>query len=228
VRIAEIYPSNQGEGRLAETPSVFVRASGCNLRCHYCDTPHTSWFPEGADWGVEEIVDRVLAFDCQHVVLTGGEPMLFAELIPVCELLKGNGLHITVETAGTLYLPVVCDLMSISPKMSNSTPSLELNRKWHDRHERVRDAPQVIDQLIEEYDYQLKFVVATRNDLPEIQHFIARHPSISIDRVLLMPEGTERERLDHIGTWLEPACVDLGYTFCPRRHIEWYGFARQT
>lgn len=177
---------------------------------------------------MEEIVDRVLAFDCQHVVLTGGEPMLFAELIPVCELLKSNGLHITVETAGTLYLPVVCDLMSISPKMSNSTPALELNRKWHDRHERVRDAPQVIDQLIGAYDYQLKFVVATRNDLPEIQRFIARHPSISIDRVLLMPEGTERERLDHIGTWLESACVDLGYTFCPRRHIEWYGFARQT
>src|SRR5215470_12738195 len=124
MRIAEIFYSRQGEGFLTGTDSVFVRASGCNLRCWYCDTPYTSWEPEGDDLSVEEIlrqVDEMLAADrkCEHAVLTGGEPMLFAELVPLAEALRERGLHITVETAGTLYLPMACDLMSISPKLAN-------------------------------------------------------------------------------------------------------------
>ena len=62
-------------------------------------------------------------WDCRHVVLTGGEPMLFAELLPLAEELRVRGWHITVETAGTLYLPVECDLMSISPKLAGSGPA---------------------------------------------------------------------------------------------------------
>src|SRR5688572_12191671 len=98
LRIAEIYSSLQGEGLLTGTPSVFVRASGCNLRCWFCDTPYTSWKPEGEDWSVEEIVAEVekrgresLAVvdsdlrvasappktpdPVRHAVITGGEPM---------------------------------------------------------------------------------------------------------------------------------------------------------
>src|SRR5262245_8062758 len=123
MRVAEIYRSIQGEGLLTGTESVFVRASGCNLRCWYCDTPFTSWSPEGDDLSVEEIVSRVLEYRCEHVVLTGGEPMLFAELIPLAAALRKAEKHITIETAGTLYLPVACDLMSISPKLANSTPN---------------------------------------------------------------------------------------------------------
>ena len=97
-------------------------ASGCNLRCWFCDTPFTSWQPEGSDYAVDEIVAEIEEWDCRHVVLTGGEPMLFAELIPLAEVLRESGRHITVETAGTLFLPVECDLMSISPKLSSSGP----------------------------------------------------------------------------------------------------------
>src|SRR3569623_1543668 len=126
MRIAEIFASRQGEGLLTGTPSVFVRASGCNLRCWFCDTPYTSWEPEGDDRSVEEIVaeiERLKTAEIKHVVLTGGEPMLFAELIPLSQRLSTAGFHITVETAGTLDLPVTCDLMSISPKLANSTPT---------------------------------------------------------------------------------------------------------
>ncbi|MDP7303164.1 MAG: 7-carboxy-7-deazaguanine synthase QueE, partial [Pirellulaceae bacterium] len=100
MRTAEIYNSTQGEGFLTGTESVFVRASGCNLRCWFCDTPHSSWRPEGDDLSVDEILARVLRFDIQHVILTGGEPMLFAELIPLSEQLKAAERHITIETAG--------------------------------------------------------------------------------------------------------------------------------
>src|SRR5512134_1612341 len=107
MRIAELYSSRQGEGFLTGTDSVFVRASGCNLRCWFCDTPYTSWEPEGNDLTVDEILAECEEWDARHVVLTGGEPMLFAELIPLAEQLAGQGRHITIETAGTLYLPVV-------------------------------------------------------------------------------------------------------------------------
>src|SRR6478672_6053119 len=130
--ISEIYSSLQGEGLLTGTPSVFVRASGCNLRCWFCDTTYTSWQPEGDDWSVEAIVEETLRLQTEgglpmavgwdkdaerppahqrpirHVVITGGEPMLFAELIPLTQRLSELGFHITIETAGTLYLPVAC------------------------------------------------------------------------------------------------------------------------
>ena len=106
MKVAEIYRSVQGEGLLTGTESVFVRTSGCNLRCWFCDTPYASWTPEGQDLSVDEIVAKIEEWDCRHVVLTGGEPMLPAELIPLCDRLRKMDRHITIETAGTLYLPV--------------------------------------------------------------------------------------------------------------------------
>ncbi|MFH1265852.1 MAG: 7-carboxy-7-deazaguanine synthase QueE, partial [Planctomycetota bacterium] len=133
------------------TESVFVRASGCNLRCGFCDTPYASWEPEGEDRSVEDILSRIEELDRRHVVLTGGEPMLFSELIPLSAALRLSGCHLTIETAGTLYLPVECDLMSISPKLSNSTPPPEAGTRWIGRHQRSRHAPEVIRRLVAEY-----------------------------------------------------------------------------
>src|SRR5260370_20755255 len=76
MKIAEIFYSIQGEGMLAGVPSVFVRTSGCNLRCEWCDTPYTSWNPEGRDMRVEEIVAEVRRHGASHAVVTGGEPMI--------------------------------------------------------------------------------------------------------------------------------------------------------
>ena len=149
---------------LLGVPSVFVRTSGCNLRCWYCDTPYASWSPEGEDLAVDEILARVNDLAVQHVVLTGGEPMLFAELIPLAAELRRGGRHVTIETAGTLYLPVECDLMSISPKLSNSTPNAEQAPHWSARHERTRRAPAVVRRLVSEHTYQVKFVVDRPSD----------------------------------------------------------------
>lgn len=226
MRIAEIYASRQGEGLLTGTPSVFVRASGCNLRCSFCDTPFTSWAPEGEDFSVDEIVAKAVSFDVEHVVITGGEPMLFAEMVPLTQQLQHLGKHITIETAGTLSLPVYCDLMSISPKLSNSTPSDARAGHWSARHERDRYRPEVIRDLVERYEHQIKFVVATPEDVMEVREYLSRFPEIEAERVLLMPEGIERDRLGSVEKWLRPACAELGFRFCPRMHIEWYGNKR--
>jgi 7-carboxy-7-deazaguanine synthase len=228
MRVAEIYASIQGEGRLTGTPSVFVRASGCNLRCSYCDTPFASWRPEGDDQSVAEILETVAAYPPRHVVLTGGEPMLFAELVPLCQGLRELGRHITIETAGTLYLPLECDLMSISPKLANSTPSAGVSPAWRQRHESSRRQPEVLRQLIRQYDYQLKFVVADAADAHEALRFLDNFPELARHRVLLMPEGTDAARLAQVAGWLEPFCRTAGLRFCPRRQIEWFGHRRGT
>ena len=168
------------------------------------------------------------AESCRHVVLTGGEPMLFAESIPLCQRLREAGFHITIETAGTLHLPLACDLMSISPKTANSTPDASEYPKWHDRHERTRHAPEVIRQLVDQYAYQIKFVVAEPRDLEEVESWLTEFPEIAWEHVLLMPEGVTAERLSVIEEWLRPRCESLGFGFCPRRHIEWFGSARKT
>lgn len=228
MRIAEIYRSLQGEGRLAGADSVFIRASGCNLRCWFCDTPYASWAPEGEDRGVDELVDATLRLAAAHVVLTGGEPLLFAEAIPLCAALQEAGKHVTIETAGTLHLPVACDLMSISPKLANSTPSYLQSPRWHQRHEKARHAPDVVRRLMHEHDYQLKFVVDRRPDCDEMLEYLSRLGTFQPENVYVMPQGIDIDGLARTGSWLEPWCSEHGFHFCPRRQIEWFGPVRGT
>lgn len=228
MRMAEIFQSIQGEGFLTGTESVFVRTSGCNLRCWFCDTPYASWAPEGEDLSVEEIVARVEDYGAGHAVLTGGEPMLWAELVPLSRRLKGLGMHVTVETAGTLYLPVACDLMSISPKLSNSTPPAEQHPRWTWRHETARHAPEVVRRLAAEYAYQLKFVVDSPQDCEEVEQYLAGLPGMDRARVMLMPQGTDAAALEAKAEWLVPYCRRRGLHYCPRVHVERFGLVRGT
>ena len=228
MKIAEIYKSIQGEGLLTGEPSVFIRASGCNLRCWFCDTPYASWRPEGEDYAVDEIIAEVEEWDVKHVVITGGEPMLFAEMIPLCRELKRRGRHITIETAGTLYLPAACDLMSISPKLSTSGPDPERHAHWARRHERQRLQREVLMRLMAEYDYQLKFVVDRVADVKEVEEMLAKLPAVSADRILLMPQGRTMEEMASRSLWLAELCHERGWTLCPRRQLEWFGPVRGT
>jgi len=223
MRVAEIFQSVQGEGLLTGTRSVFVRASGCNLRCHYCDTPYASWAAQGENMTVHEIVGRTSSFQCCHIILTGGEPMLFSELVELTSELKKLGLHITIETAGTVFLPVECDLMSISPKLSSSTPSVERDPVWHKRHERDRQSLWVMRRLVSEYDYQLKFVVGNIDDCHEVETYLDEQPEIDRRSVMLMPQGTDPSELVRVTKWLEPYCEANDLKLCPRRQIEWFG-----
>ncbi len=233
--ITEIFPSTQGEGSLTGARSIFVRVGGCNLRCWYCDTPYASVVPEGKDLSVEQIAARVEQLaaasedrpQIKHVVLTGGEPMLFAELIPLARAIRQAGRHLTIETNGTLYLPVECDLMSISPKLSGSGPPAGENDQWPQRHEQTRQAPDALRQLIGQYPYQLKFVVDTPEDCAEVEEFLADFPEIDRRLVMLMPQGIDQAELTEKAEWLIPYCQGHQLKFCPRRQIEWFGTGRE-
>jgi 7-carboxy-7-deazaguanine synthase len=224
VKIAEIFYSLQGEGALVGVPSVFVRSSGCNLRCVWCDTPYTSWQPEGAELSINEILARVAEHtQARHVVLTGGEPMIAPQVMELTEGLHARGLHITIETAGTVFHPVVCDLMSISPKLAHSTPA----GNWAATHERLRIQPDVLGRLMRSYEHQLKFVVADPNDMDEIRSLLEQ---LAADRskVILMPEGIEVEVLRERARWLAEICKREGFRFSPRLHVDLYGNMRGT
>jgi len=232
VRIAEIYASLQGEGLLAGMPSTFVRTSGCNLRCVWCDTPFTSWQPEGRGMTVAEIVATVTELAQRHVVVTGGEPLLFAEVVPLCAELRRGGFHVTIETAGSV-LPdggvPPCDLMSISPKLASSAPPADTPGGWAGRHAAARRRDDVLRALAASAPYQFKFVVETTADIDETVRWLDDlGPGIDRGRVLLMPQARTAEELADRSAWLATECDRLGFRLAQRHHILWFGGRRGT
>jgi 7-carboxy-7-deazaguanine synthase len=228
VRISEIFYSIQGEGRLAGTPSLFIRTSGCNLRCVWCDTPYTSWRPEGSSWSLVKILERVNQYPTRHVVITGGEPLLATEIEELTIALKDQRRHVTIETAGTIFKPVYCDLMSLSPKLVNSTPWKRMKGKFAAMHEKRRVNLPVVQAYLDAYECQLKFVVDRKEDFFEIQNIIGRLKDVDPSRVLIMAQGTTKKQLSEKTRWLVDECLHYGYGFTPRLHIELFGNRRGT
>lgn len=232
MKLSELFYSVQGEGKLVGVPSLFVRASGCNLRCAWCDTPYASWNPEGQDVPVNEIVSRAVSLAgpaCRHVVLTGGEPMIMPDIVPLAAAFKQLGYHITVETAATVFKEVPIDLASLSPKLSNSTPHEREAGRFAIAHEKLRLNIPVIQQFIDSTkNFQLKFVVATETDLTEIDALLSQLKSWKPSDVLLMPEGIDHATLASRAGWISDVCKRTGFRYCPRLHVELYGNRRGT
>lgn len=226
MKIAEIFHSIQGEGILTGVPSVFVRTSGCNLRCTWCDTPYTSWEPEGEQLHVEQILARMENFPSKHAVITGGEPLLMPDLDDLCQGLRERGYHITLETAATIFKSIPCDLASLSPKLANSTPHDREGGRWAKRHEELRLRIDVLQAFMDHCPYQVKFVVEGAKDLEEIEGILGQLTGVDRSRVLLMPQGVTHEELNERGPMVAEICKERGYRYCPRVHIELWGHRR--
>jgi 7-carboxy-7-deazaguanine synthase len=230
--ISEIFYSIQGEGELTGMPSVFIRTSGCNLRCRWCDTPYASWKPEGTNMDCGEIIRFIEKYPSKYVVLTGGEPMIQKEIHHLCRELKQAGYHITIETAATVDPDgILCDLASLSPKLNNSTPdSDQIGDEWVVRHENTRANPQVFDAWVKNYPYQIKYVVSTEEDADVINamHRLIYQHYIPKSKVMLMPEGITPEELKGRQKWLVDFCKEHGYRYCNRLHVDLFGNTRGT
>lgn len=228
--ISEIFYSLQGEGVLTGVPSVFVRTSGCNLRCNWCDTPYASWNPEGANLSVAQILKQVEEHPARHVVLTGGEPMIAKDIHLLAAEIKKSGHHITIETAATVAPDgIACDLASLSPKLLHSAPDDRLSGTWKKKHEQLRWQPEVVRAWVDAYECQFKFVVAKPTDLEELEGMIASlKREIPPHKILLMPEGTTLGAMRERATWLGEICKQRGYRYAYRLHIELYGNQRGT
>lgn len=228
--ISEIFYSIQGEGELTGVPSIFIRTSGCNLRCNWCDTMYASWNPEGEEMSLAEILEKVDLHPAQHCVLTGGEPMVAKGIHELATALSKKGKHITIESAATIPPDgISCDLASLSPKLTNSIPDNRLPEIWRQRHEQLRLQPQIIQQWVDQYPYQLKFVVASAADIDEIQLLLRDiDRNIPPTKILLMPEGTSVDVIRGRDETLLGICKRYGYRYCNRLHIELFGNKRGT
>ena len=194
--VSEIFHSLQGEGELVGVPSVFVRASGCNLRCAWCDTPYASWNPDGMTHTVAQVMAAVEAHPAtRHVVLTGGEPMIAKDAAALAAAVKASGRHLTIETAATIEpAGIACDLASLSPKLLNSAPDASEHATWRRRHEATRWQPEVVRRWVDAYPYQFKFVVSRPEDIDELEAMLAAlRRDIPRHKVLLMPEARTAE-----------------------------------
>jgi len=221
--VSETFSSLQGEGTLAGVPSFFVRTSGCNLRCRWCDTPYTSWLPEGERRPADELVKEAVASGLRHVVVTGGEPLLQREIGRLTEGLATAGLHITVETAGTVDPPFYCDLLSLSPKTANSDPPGSTG----ERHRRLRGNLAPMRRLIARFpEHQLKFVVEDADDLPGILAVLEALGAAEPSRVLLMAQGRSAEEVASRAGQVAALCLDRGFRYTPRLHLDLFGGGR--
>ena len=231
MKISELFFSIQGEGELTGIPSVFVRTSGCNLRCRWCDTKYSSWTPEGENVDIEELVEKVCSYPARHVVITGGEPMIAKDIKEFVDLLKQSGKHITIETAGTIAPNgIQCDLASISPKLSDSTPEKgEISEEWIERHDSTRIDYNILNEWIDSYEFQLKFVVSRKEEINEVKCIIDKIKSdILPEKVLLMPEGTDSETIHSRYDMLVDLCKENGFRMCNRLHLDLFGNTRGT
>jgi 7-carboxy-7-deazaguanine synthase len=179
--------------------------------------------------GIDMIVEEVEKHPCHHVVLTGGEPMIAKEMRDLAKRLKARGRHITIETAGTVPPEgISCDLASISPKLANSTPPESKAHAWTAKHDALRLQPAVIQNWLEKYHTQLKFVVQGESDLVEIDDLLKKLTHVKPEQVLLMPEGIDAKVLKEKGLVVANICKSRGFRYCPRLHVELYGNKRGT
>lgn len=229
MQVAEIFYSVQGEGKLTGVPSAFVRLAGCNLRCRYCDTPYARKAADGRSMSVEQVAARLAEFPAKHVVVTGGEPLLSDELDELCSQLRTEGKHVTLETAATVEHVVPVDLVSISPKLSNSVPNdAELGNGYDELRLKVGTIKAYLEQARRDSsDYQLKFVLAQPKDIMEVQEVLRKlDVAVPAEQVFLMPQAVNRRQLARRSAWLVELCKEHGYRFCWRLQLALYGEQR--
>ena len=221
----EIFHSLQGEGASIGVPTVFLRLAQCNLTCSWCDTKYTwdwksfSFDDEVMELPVEDVEARILSYDRPHLVITGGEPMMQQRaLATLVSTLHDRGFFCEVETNGTLApSPEMVQGVSqwnVSPKLSNS--GVDIGKR------EVPDALRAYSGLENAY---FKFVIAEPQDVEEVLDIVGRY-AVAPDRVILMPEGTERRVIEERGQWVADLCAEHGFRFSTRMHILLWGDKR--
>lgn len=221
--ISEIFYSIQGEGVHAGWPSIFIRTYFCNLSCSWCDTKYTWLGQDKAREGYEyrliekrDLHELIMKYDCRHLVITGGEPMLHQR--PLLFMLRelAGSYAIEIETNGTIKplqeLIDIVEFFNVSPKLSNSGMSGRVSSEALDAYKRSGKA-------------WFKFVLCEKDDIYEVEDFVRRY-NLPRDRVMLMPEGVDRDTIIIRSGWIAELCKSYGYIYCPRLHIMLYGNER--
>jgi len=221
----EIFRSIQGEGVNSGITASFLRLAFCNLKCSWCDTRY-SWDWQHYDQNTEvikmnstDVAEHIRALGTKHLIVTGGEPLIQQK--DLCELLaslKREKYYVEVETNGTIsptdeIIPLV-DQWNVSPKLENSGTLSSIRE--------IPDAYRMFASLQSSY---FKYVIQSENDLKEVHSLVHKY-RVSPARVLLMPEGTDRDTILTRGRWLAGLGNNQGYRLTTRLHVLLWGNSR--
>lgn len=169
------------------------------------------------------LVEEAVGSGMRHVVVTGGEPLLQREIGALTEALSAAGLHLTVESAGTVDPPFHCDLLSLSPKTANSDPP----DSHRGRHRALRSDFSPAVRLLQRFpEHQLKFVIEGADDLPEIHEALGRLGRVDPTRVLLMAQGRTAAEVAERASEVAALCLEHGFRYTPRLHLDLFGGGR--
>jgi 7-carboxy-7-deazaguanine synthase len=227
LNLSEQFYSIQGEGKFIGVPSYFIRLNGCNLRCEWtnqdgsktkCDTPYTSWEPEGKEVDLDDILKNIPE-QCKHIVITGGEPFIDSNIEGLTESLIGY--YQTIETNGTIYRQNYADFISLSPKLKSSIPKGKFER-MHNENRLNYDS---LKKFMENHNYQFKFVVNDKDDLNEILK-IQERLDIPSDKIYLMAQGITTPQLKSRQFIIQDIAKKKGMNITDRLHIRLYGNRR--
>ena len=168
----------------------------------------------------EKVLEAIRDYPTRYVVMTGGEPMAHEGVAGLANAIRQKGYHLTIETAGIHYIEgLQADLMSISPKLSNSDPQ-------NGNHLAKRLDMGVLRQLMAAYDYQLKFVVDKPDDFDEIADTLNKLGEVDVYKVWLMPQATQTDEYLQKSRWLTEYCKQTGFSFSPRLQVMLWGAQR--
>ena len=215
--INEVFVSIQGEGPAMGLPCAFIRLSGCNLRCVFCDTPQASHRVEGKMLSKTQILDKLSEYSVNTVVLTGGEPLLNEDIFTLCETLRQKGYKIHIETAGTIFRDLPADLVVISPKLSNSIPTEE---PWCSQHRKIIEDCTALWQWTKWRSGQVfyKYVVESLTDLEEVLAHI-EVLKLPRDQVYLMPQAKNNAEIAQVAPQVAQWCVEHGLRYSDRLQV---------
>ena len=236
LNIVDLFVSIQGEGKYVGVPSLFIRVSGCNLRCCFkdsiCDTAYSSFNPEKGKFDKDDVVTMLRNNPCvMDIVITGGEPLMFGEVLDdlieyVC-MVNEMDYRITVETNGT-SVPVAGKTYTYTHEGRTMTKTF--SNEEVERYNITRHNPAAIASLMEQADFQLKFVYSGPESLTDIDNLLDEIMSINSgfepEDVMLMPEGITPEQLDKNTQEAVEICIKRGWRFTDRLHIRIWGDKR--
>ncbi|WP_242356934.1 7-carboxy-7-deazaguanine synthase QueE [Hungatella effluvii] len=217
--IVEVFKTIQGEGMLQGVPSVFIRLYGCNLRCRWCDTIYTDEYHKYDVMELEVLITKIDKFNCSHVVITGGEPFLSPGIVELTDKLREKDYHITIETNGTIYKEISCDLLSISPKLNNSVPS-NLSEQELISYNLIRKNMIVLNKLISRYEYQFKFVIINPDEILEAKDIVNQLSLNEISRNFIMPATNSRKELFACQKEFIKLCIEHNFRYANRLQLQ--------
>ena len=217
--IVEVFKTIHGEGMLQGVPSVFIILYGCNLRCRWCDTIYTDEYHKYDVMELEVLITKIDKFNCSHVVITGGEPFLSPGIVELTDKLREKDYHITIETNGTIYKEISCDLLSISPKLNNSVPS-NLSEQELISYNLIRKNMIVLNKLISRYEYQFKFVIINPDEILEAKDIVNQLSLNEISRNFIMPATNSRKELFACQKEFIKLCIEHNFRYSNRLQLQ--------